>query len=79
MAGPRQQGQKGPDRDLAQAQLAGPLLALPVAPGDQRKLGGSRGLGGTAGQGASGGAAGWLLRDWAQQAALDREIEAPAL
>ena len=35
LAGPRQQGQEGADRDLAQVQLAGPLLALPVASSNQ--------------------------------------------
>ena len=33
VAGPRQQGQQGSDRDLAQVKLAGPLLALPIAAG----------------------------------------------
>ena len=45
MAGPRQQGQQGGDRDLAQVDLAGPLPALPVARGHQGPVGAAGGLG----------------------------------
>ena len=78
MAGPRQQGQQGGDRDLAQVELAGPLLALPVARGLQDPVGGTGRLG-PAAQGPGAGAARWPHGERIDQPPPQGEIEALAL
>ena len=78
MAGPRQQGQQGGDRDLAQVQLASPLLALPAASGHQGQVAGAGGFGPAARRPRAGAAWG-PHGDRIEQPPANGEIEAPAL